>query len=116
MKFLIPLLISFKLFATDISVHDLHEVLLENPQTTVLDVRTSSEFNMGHIEYAQNLDAYDPKLIQKLNTLNKNHEYYVICHSGSRSRRVTTKMKNLPLHVQEAQQHRTGSSWALCCF
>jgi rhodanese-related sulfurtransferase len=95
MKYLIPLLISFKLFATDITVHDLNQVIQENPQTTILDVRTQSEFSMGHIEYAQNLDAYDPNLTEKLNTLDKNHEYFVICRSGNRSRKVTNKMKKL---------------------
>ena len=95
MKLLIPLLISFKLFATDITVHDLNQVLTENPQTTILDVRTQSEFSMGHIEYAQNLDAYDPQLNEKLSLLDPDFEYYVICRSGSRSRKVTNKMKKL---------------------
>ncbi len=95
MKFLIPLLISFNLFATDISVHDLNQILTETPRTTILDVRTPSEFSMGHIEYAQNLDAYDPRLTQKLDTLDKDLKYFVICASGNRSRKVTTKMKKL---------------------
>ncbi len=95
MKFLIPLLISFNLFATDISVHDLNQVLTQNPYTTILDVRTPSEFSLGHIEYAQNLDAYDPDLTLKLNTLDKDLHYYVICRSGNRSRKVTNKMKKL---------------------
>ncbi|RLA59912.1 MAG: rhodanese-like domain-containing protein [Epsilonproteobacteria bacterium] len=91
MKVLALFLISFNLFATDISVHDLYSV--ENP--IILDVRTASEFKLGHIKYAQNLDAYDRDLNQKLNTLDKDLEYFVICRSGNRSRKVTKKMKKL---------------------
>jgi len=93
---IILFLISFNLFATTITVHDLNALIKENnPNTVILDVRTPGEFAQGHISNALNLNAYDKELHQKLNTLNKDLDYFVICRSGNRSSKVYRKMIDL---------------------
>lgn len=62
---------------------------------SLLDVRTQSEYASGHIGNAVNIDFYDPSFRDKLNTLNKNSEYYVYCRSGHRSGGALTIMKEL---------------------
>ncbi len=55
-----------------------------HPEMTVLDVRTSAEYAEGHIPNAK---LYPVQEIQdKLNELDKNKSYLVVCRSGSRSK------------------------------
>lgn len=55
----------------------------ENEGVTILDVRERDEFADGHIPSAINLPLSE--LENRLNELNKDLLYYVICHSGRRS-------------------------------
>lgn len=49
----------------------------------VLDVREVDEFVAGHIKNAENFPL--SSLQNTYNKLDKKKDYYVICHSGSRS-------------------------------
>lgn len=64
-----------------------------NPQ--IIDVRTTDEYNSGHIANAQNLNIYDDDFNQKLDLLNKADTIFVYCKSGGRSsdaaKRLTAK-------------------------
>ena len=53
----------------------------------VLDVRTSREYNLGHIEGAILADVSNNKeFLSKLSALDKNSPVYIYCRSGSRSK------------------------------
>lgn len=50
---------------------------------SILDVREIDEYESGHIELSTNMPLSE--LVENVNHLDKQQEYYVICHSGGRS-------------------------------
>ena len=65
----------------------------ENKNVQLVDVRTSAEFNGGHIKGAKNIDFFSGKFNVELNKLNKDKAVYVYCRSGSRSRQTSKKLE-----------------------
>jgi rhodanese-related sulfurtransferase len=66
-----------------------------DPATAVVvDVRTRSEFDKGHLPEAIQLDFYAPDIDSKLRKLDKSRTYYVYCHSGARSRILVRRMRD----------------------
>lgn len=57
--------------------------LTRNPNVTLLDVRTPTEFAQGHIEGAQSIPL--DELRERLDELDASKPIYVNCHSGLRS-------------------------------
>lgn len=51
----------------------------------LIDVRTSKEFNQGHITNAKSLDYFSSSFKTELNKLNKEKPIYLYCRSGKRS-------------------------------
>ncbi len=68
----------------DVSNSEFRE-LYAKPNTVILDVRTASEYQSGHIPGAILLNLYDPDFEQKIKTLDKTKSYLVYCRSGMRS-------------------------------
>ena len=66
-----------------------------NPSIRVLDVRTRTEFNRGHVDGATQINYFSLKLKKKLSALDKNTTWLVHCKSGHRSGRVVPQMKKL---------------------
>ncbi len=77
----------FKQFTDTISSTDKKHI--------ILDVRTSEEFQMGHIKNAHNIDFYSPDFVTKISQLDKNKTYFIYCHSGNRSGQTFSLMKKL---------------------
>jgi len=65
--------------------HKLIEENSDNENFIIIDIRTLSEFNSGHIKDAINIDYYDNDFVERLNDLNKSKTYLVYCRSGHRS-------------------------------
>ncbi len=67
------------------TVHELHQVLEENPETQVLDVREGAEYADGHVPGAVHLSL--KAIHQKLDSvgLDPSKRVYVICKGGMRS-------------------------------
>lgn len=61
----------------------------------ILDVRTSKEFNSGHIPSSINIDFYDQDFQNTLSTLPKNTPYLIYCRSGRRSTETLKIMEKL---------------------
>lgn len=61
----------------------------------LIDVRTPSEFNKGHITNATNIDFFDKNFKQKLSKLNNQKAIYIYCASGNRSGKTTRILKEL---------------------
>lgn len=59
------------------------DTLFNNENVTMLDVRTSEEFNSGHIEGFKNIPV--DELRERLEEIEKNKPVYLICQSGLRS-------------------------------
>ena len=80
-----------------------HEVLdkatfkssIENNTVALVDVRTASEFEAGHIDNAKNIDFLDTATFNsKLQTLDKSKPVYIYCRSGNRSSKAAEVMKD----------------------
>lgn len=70
------------------------QMLQDNPQVSLLDVRTSEEFSKGCLPSAKNLDYLSDSFIDDLLSLPADKTYLVYCRSGRRSLRVCTLMVN----------------------
>lgn len=58
-----------------------------NPQ--LIDVRTASEFNLGSISNAKNLDILNGTLQNQISTLDKSKTVFVFCAMGGRSSKAS---------------------------
>jgi rhodanese-related sulfurtransferase len=67
--------------------------------TVVLDVRTKSEFEAGHVPGAVNLDVKSPDFEAKAAKLDKSKTYLVHCAAGVRSVNACNKMA--PLKIEK---------------
>ncbi len=56
-----------------------------NSDFIILDVRTTEEFNSGHISNATNIDYKSADFKKKVSKLNRNKTYVTYCRSGRRS-------------------------------
>jgi rhodanese-related sulfurtransferase len=60
----------------------------------ILDVRTKSEFNEGHIANSINIDFQSDTFLNEISKLDKSKTYAVYCRSGNRSGQAVSKMTN----------------------
>jgi rhodanese-related sulfurtransferase len=64
----------------------------------IVDVRERYEYEAGHIPSAKNIPMGEI-MTQPEKYLNKDNEYHVICHSGSRSSRTCSRLSSLGYKV-----------------
>ena len=70
---------------------DFKNQIVNNVQ--LIDVRTSEEFNAGHIEGAINIDFKNEEVFyQSFQRLDKKNPVYVYCKSGNRSKKSADKL------------------------
>lgn len=84
----------------DLSPAELDERLNKVPKPILLDVRTRSEYNSGHLKNAKNIPAQELRI--KLNQLEKHkrQDIVVYCQTGSRSAAVTRFLNRYGLNVK----------------
>jgi len=75
--------------------YDIINTIPVDPRLVILDVRTQSEYDEGHIEGAANLDYYSSTFTQDLNNLDKTSAYIIYCRSGGRSANALNIMEDL---------------------
>ena len=92
-------LISFYVLAADPTVKnvgvDEFAKLRETKTNIVLDVRTKTEFDAGHIPGAILLDFNSPDFAEKVAKLDKSKTYLVHCAAGGRSAKACDKMSTM---------------------
>ncbi|WP_299363578.1 rhodanese-like domain-containing protein [Winogradskyella sp.] len=78
----------------------------------LIDVRTSREYNSGHIEKAVNIDFFNRlTFVDALKKLDKSRPVFLYCHSGNRSQKAAKMI--LEMGFQEIYDLRGGySSWS----
>jgi len=81
--------------AKHVDVHQFTQLIADNPNAEILDVRTHEEFHAGHIADAVLLDFYGKDFAAKVQELDKDKTYLLYCRSGNRSGRTLVLMKNL---------------------
>ena len=95
----------------NLNAEESEQLLRDNDQVTVLDVRTPEEYAAGHIRGARNVDFFNPQFQEKLATLDKSKPYLLHCASGHRSARARNILGQLEF---KAVYHLEGGlkSWA----
>lgn len=81
-----------------ISAREANALILKEKSNTdfvILDIRTPTEFNQGHIQGAILIDFYAKDFLKKMNLLNKQKTYLIYCRSGNRSGKTLNLIKNL---------------------
>ena len=78
----------------NISVNEMFEIIKTNENTVLLDVRSTQEYQEGHITGSINIPVYD---LEKTSTskLNKESIIIVYCSAGVRSKRAIQTLKKL---------------------
>lgn len=77
-----------------------------NSDTTayLIDVRTPEEYAEGHIDGAVLMNVMDDEaFVAGVDTLSKEHTYYIYCRSGRRSRKAAGQMIAKGLTVVDLQ-------------
>lgn len=78
-----------------VSMDEIVEIMEENENYIILDVRTIEEYNEGHIPNAICIpnETIDESVTKKLT--DKNQLILIYCRSGNRSKQATEKLKNI---------------------
>jgi rhodanese-related sulfurtransferase len=72
------------------------ELLLNDKNAVILDVRTPEEFNNGKIPNSINIDIYKGQgFIYLVDELDKSKNFYVYCRSGARSGQACSVMNQM---------------------
>lgn len=81
----------------EVSSDELEEIVEGNSDEdfVILDVRTSQEFDQGHIPNAIQVDFYNPHFRDEIARLDKERTYYVVCRSGARSGKTCSMMSEM---------------------
>ena len=80
----------------DLTQEEWVEQLANDDNAVVLDVRTNAEVADGIIPNAIHIDFYlGEAFVDKIDTLNKDKNYYVYCRSGNRSGQACAIMEEL---------------------
>ncbi|GAA4886065.1 rhodanese-like domain-containing protein [Flaviramulus aquimarinus] len=66
---------------------------LTNDSIQLIDVRKPSEYSVGHISNAVNINFLSENFISNINKLNKEKPVYIYCHSGMRSAKSAIQFK-----------------------
>ncbi|MEN2282335.1 rhodanese-like domain-containing protein [Algoriphagus sp. SE2] len=78
-----------------LTVQKFEEIVKNNKDAIILDVRTPEEYSEGHISGAVNIDYMNEGFEQEIAKLNKSMTYLVYCKSGVRQDKASTRMKEL---------------------
>ena len=76
----------------DLNSEEFSNKLKEDGNAVLLDIRTPSEYNQGHIPNALLMNIYDPSFADDIQQLDKSKSYYLYCRSGNRSYHAGTLM------------------------
>lgn len=74
--------------AAVLNVDGFNELIEEEISLQLVDVRTSQEFQSGHLEDALLIDMYSEDFDSRIENLNKSQPIAVYCAVGQRSQRV----------------------------
>lgn len=71
--------------------------LIEKPDVVLVDVRTQSEYDAGHIPGAELLDVTGPEFASAITSLDPSKTYALYCRSGKRSQTALQQMTDAGL-------------------
>lgn len=74
-----------------IMAQDLKKIL--NPKINLIDIRSSTDYKLGHINYAKNISKNELMFNTPL-YLKKGTPYYIYCSKGIQSRSLVNYLRN----------------------
>ncbi|MCR6097151.1 rhodanese-like domain-containing protein [Salipaludibacillus agaradhaerens] len=74
----------------DYSTHEVHELIQDNNELVVIDVREHEEVSTGKIPTAVHIPL--DELPHAISHLDKDKQYIMVCRSGARSNKATEFM------------------------
>ena len=80
---------------THVDANGANALLASSSDVVVIDIRTASEIDQGHIEGAIFADFYATDFAEKLAKLDRDQAYIVHCNSGGRSSKALSTFENL---------------------
>lgn len=80
---------------THVDAEQAAQLLKDQPEVVVLDVRTPEEFQSGHLAEAENIDFRAADFEANLSKLDREQPYLVHCRSGRRSESSLAFFKKL---------------------
>jgi len=92
----------------DVAIDTASELMEDNPDMVILDVRTASEYSEGHIENAVNIPVNE--LETRLDELSKEDDILVYCRTGNRSSTAIQIMEDAGF-TQLYHMHEGISAW-----
>ncbi|NNC81977.1 MAG: rhodanese-like domain-containing protein [Flavobacteriales bacterium] len=69
------------------------DLLSQEDDPLIIDVRTPEEFNGGHLDGAVNIDFRSPDFKERMLELDKERTLYLYCHSGGRSAKAMEMLR-----------------------
>lgn len=72
---------------------EFHQYLLDHPDILLIDIRTVSEYESGHLVESVNYDFYDGTFEKELKKLDQDEPVMLYCRSGGRSANAVEIMK-----------------------
>jgi rhodanese-related sulfurtransferase len=82
-----------------ISAANAQQLIAQNPDIVLLDVRSSAEYKSGHLPKAIHIDISSAAFTQRMSQLDKSKKYLVYCLSGGRSARACSLLSEQGLTV-----------------
>ncbi len=79
----------------DITLKEMQEIIKNNKNVILLDVRSNQEYNEGNIAGSINIPVYDIEKQYKSKLQDKETTIIVYCSSGTRSKRAIQILKRL---------------------
>ncbi len=80
---------------TEVNKQQVKELLEEQSELSIIDVRTPEEYDSGHIQGAINVNYFSDAFTNRLNEMDKQNTYLVYCQGGGRSSMAAEKMVEL---------------------
>lgn len=78
-----------------LTVSEVQDVLAENQEILLLDVRTQEEYVEGHLPHAKNIDFLSDDFQQKVADLPRDEAVYLYCRSGNRSAKAVSLLQSM---------------------
>ena len=87
--------ISFRTTGKEISYSEALKIIKDNPETVLIDVRSSQEYKEGHLQNAISIPVYD--LAKNIGTQVKRRDNIIIvyCQTGGRSKKAAKILADL---------------------
>ena len=80
---------------SNLDVTQVSQMIADNEDIVLIDVRTPEEFMQGHLDGAKPINFYDANFQEEVKKLDTAKKYVVYCRSGGRSAKSVNAMKKL---------------------